>query len=148
MSLIKRNRFNLPALPDFNDFFGQDFFNWGNNNFSPTRTTLPSLNVRETQDNYKIEVAAPGMEKEDFNIELDGNTLNISSSKEVKDEKEEEGYSRKEFSYQSFHRSITLPKDVADEEKIEAKYKDGILQLTIPKKEEAKQKTPKRIEIS
>jgi len=148
MSLIKRSRFNFPALPDFNDFFGQDFFNWRNNNFSPTRTTIPSLNVNETQDHYTIEVAAPGMEKKDFNIELDGNTLNISSSKEVRDEKEEEGYSRKEFSYQSFHRSIALPKDVVDEEKIEAKYKDGILQLTIPKKEEAKQKSSKRIEIT
>ncbi|HEV2831196.1 MAG TPA: Hsp20/alpha crystallin family protein, partial [Hanamia sp.] len=96
-----------------------------------------------------VEVAAPGMSKKDFKVELDGNTLTISSEKSREEEnKEDERYSRKEFSYQSFQRTFTLQKDVVDIDKIEAKYENGLLYLVIPKKEEAKQKAPRLIEIS
>jgi HSP20 family protein len=121
--------------------------NWGLSNYSDT--TLPAVNIRETKDSYEVEMAAPGMKKEDFKIELDRNILTISSEKseEHEEQGEEEKYSRKEFSYQSFQRSFNLPKEVVDEDKIEARYREGVLHLTIPKREEAKQKPPRKIEI-
>lgn len=150
MNLIKRNGGRFPASTGvfFDDILGRELFNWGNNNFSSTSTTLPAVNIRETADNYEVEVAAPGMDKTDFEISLDGNLLTISSSKEQQGETEHEGYSRREFSYQSFQRSFELPKDVVDEEKIAARYEKGLLLLTIPKREEAKQKPPRMIEIA
>src|SRR5215204_6870244 len=104
MTLVKRNGnlFNpLPAL--FDDFFNRDSFNLGNSNFSDTNTTIPAVNIKETGENYEVEVAAPGMTKKDFKVELDGNLLTISSEKRNERENtEDERYSRKEFSYQSF----------------------------------------------
>ncbi|RCR71276.1 Hsp20/alpha crystallin family protein [Larkinella punicea] len=148
MSLIKRNGASSPAFPAlFDDFFSRDLFNWNNSNFSTTQTTIPSVNIKETTEAFEVELAAPGMEKTDFMVELDGNQLTISSVKQHSEEKEAQHYSRREFSYQSFQRSFVLPKDVVDEDRIEAKYEKGLLHLTIPKKEEAKQKGPRRIEI-
>ncbi|MGH2563460.1 MAG: Hsp20/alpha crystallin family protein, partial [Ginsengibacter sp.] len=118
-----------------------DLFNWGNQNFSDTNTTVPAVNIKESAENYEVEVAAPGMTKKDFKVELDGNSLTISSERSTeKEEKDDERYSRKEFSYQSFQRTFTLQKDVMDIDKIQAKYENGLLHLLIPKKEEAKQK--------
>ena len=96
-----------------------------------------------------MEVAAPGMTKNDFKVELDGNSLTISSQKSNQNEESsEERYSLKEFSFQSFQRTFTLQKDVVDIDKIQAKYENGLLHLIIPKKEEAKQKPPRLIQIS
>lgn len=149
MSLIKRNGSNFPFIPAFfDDVFASDLFNWNNNNFSSTSTTVPSVNILETHENFEVELAAPGMKKEDFKVELSGNTLTISSNKKHEQKEQREGYTRKEFSYQSFQRSFTLPKDVVDEDKIVAQYENGLLHLTIPKKEEAKKKAPRLIEIS
>lgn len=149
MSLIKRNGNSFASLPSlFDDFFSRELFNWGNSNFSATSTTVPSVNIRETADNYEVEVAAPGMEKKDFKVTLDDNLLTISSSKQQNQEKKEDNYTRREFSYQSFQRSFELPKNVVDEDKIIARYENGLLHLTIPKREEAKQKAPRTIEIA
>src|SRR5215213_9139347 len=132
----------------FDDVFTRDLWNWGNNSNSSTNTTIPAVNIRETNENFEVEMAAPGMTKDDFRVELDGNLLTISSEKQNQREEEEgEKYSRREFSYQSFQRSFQLQKDVVDAEKIEAKYENGVLHLLIPKKEEAKQRPPKMIEI-
>jgi len=150
MNLIKRNGNSMNQWPLlFDDFFNRDFFNWGLSNFSDTNTTVPGVNIKETKDSFEVEVAAPGMDKKDFKIQLDGNLLTISSERtdQREENNEEEKYSRKEFSYQSFQRSFTLPKDVVDEDKIEAKYENGLLHLVIPKKEEAKQKPPRQIQI-
>jgi HSP20 family protein len=149
MSLIKRNgNSTFPSFPAlFDDLFSRELFNWGNNNYSATSTTMPSVNIKETSNDFEVEVAAPGMEKKDFNITLNGNLLTISSSKQHEDEKKEENYTRREFSYQSFQRSFELPKNVVDAEKINARYENGLLHLTIPKKEEAKQSPPKVIAI-
>ena len=150
MSIIKRNNgfsTEMPAL--FNDFFTRDLWNWGLNNNSTTNTTIPAVNVSEDNDNFYVEVAAPGMKKEDFSVEIDGNTLTIRSEKEnKKEQKEGERYSRKEFSYQSFQRVFELPVHVVDSEHIEAKYENGLLLLIVPKKEEAKQRPPRTIQIS
>lgn len=150
MTIVKRNSNllnNFPAL--FDDFLNRDIFNWGLNNFSNTNTTIPAVNLKETADSYEVEMAAPGMKKGDFKVQLHGNDLTITSEKtNDKEEKSEEKYMRREFSYQSFSRTFTLQKDVVDTEKIQAKYEDGVLRLLIPKKEEAKQKEPKLIEIA
>ena len=150
MTLVKRNGTLLNPLPLlFDDFFNRDLFNWGNSNFSNTNTTIPAVNIRETAGHYDVEVAAPGMTKNDFKVELDGNALTISSQKSnQKEEMEGERYSLKEFSFQSFQRTFTQQKDVVDIEKIQAKYENGLLHLLIPKKEEAKQKPPRLIQIS
>jgi|SRR6266480_6659877 len=150
MSFIKRNGEMLPAFPGlFNDFLTKDFFNWGLSNNSNTGTTIPAVNIREDAENFVVEMAAPGMTKKDFKIELDGNLLTINSERqEEQEEKEDERYSRKEFSYQSFQRTFNLPKDVVDAEKIAAKYENGLLRLVIPKREEAKQKPPRMININ
>jgi HSP20 family protein len=149
MTLLKRNGNLLSPLPMlFDDFFNRDLFNWNNSHFSTTNTTIPAVNIMETGDSYEVEVAAPGMTKNDFKLELDGNVLTIRSEKTNKNEQKEERYFRREFSYQSFERSFTLQKDVVDVEKIHAKYENGLLLLSIPKKEEVKQKPPKQIQIS
>lgn len=145
-NLSRRN--NLFPVSMFDDFFTKDIWNWGMGNHSNTQTTIPAVNIRETADNFEVEVAAPGMSKDDFKVELDGNQLTISSEKQTENEqKEEQHYSRREFSYQSFMRSFQLPKDVVDVENINAKYENGVLHLLIPKKEEAKQRPPRQIQI-
>ena len=149
MTLIKGNGTGFPALPAlFDDLFSRELFNWGNSNFSSSGTTIPLVNIRETTDNFEVEMAAPGMEKKDFKVTLEGNTLTISSQRENHENEHYEGYSRREFSYQSFMRSFLLPKDVVKAEEIVAKYDNGVLLLTIPKQEHAKQKGPRLIEIN
>jgi HSP20 family protein len=150
MSIVKRNNGSLlPANPRtlFDDFFSRELFNWGNNNYSTTLSTLPSVNIKEDAQNFEVEVAAPGMEKQDFQITLEGNLLTISSSKKNQTEEKDDSYTRREFSYQSFQRSFELAKDVVDEDCIEAKYENGVLRLTIPKTEDAKKQAPRLIEI-
>lgn len=149
MSIVKRNSF-FPAIPQiFDDFLSRDLFDWGTRHQSSTNTTLPSVNIIENNDNFVVEMAAPGMEKKDFEIELDNETLTISSQKEVRNElKEGDRYTRREFSYQSFRRSFLLPKSVVDVSKIKAKYENGILRVMIPKREEAKATPPRKINIA
>ena len=149
MTLVKRNGSLVNSLPMlFDDFFNRDMFNWNNSNFSDTNTTIPAVNIKETADHYEVEVAAPGMTKKDFKVELDGNLLTISSESQQQERATEESYSRREFSYQSFQRTFNLQKDVVDIDKISARYENGLLQLLIPKKEEAKQKPARLIQIS
>lgn len=133
------------SLPSFIDrFFDGNLMNWTNNHME---STVPSVNVKETKDGFVVEVAAPGFEKGDFNIELDHDVLSISSEKKMENESKEDGqYTRREYSYQSFKRSFSLPES-ANGEKIEASYKNGILSVNIPKKEEAKPQPKKVIDI-
>ena len=136
MTLIKRNP-NTPAFVNlFDDFFAKDMFNWNDKNFADFGNTLPSVNVKENQQNYDIELAVPGMKKEDFKISLDRNILTISSEQKAEtEEKDENGkYTRREFNYSAFSRSFTLPSQVVDAENIAANYADGILKIMIPKK--------------
>jgi len=135
-----------PSL--FDRFFENDLFNWSNRNYSSTNTTLPSVNIKESNDDFEVEVAAPGFTKNDFKIELNHDLLTVSSGKEVENEtKEGQQFSLREFSYQSFSRSFTLPNS-ADSEKIAAKYENGILRILIPKKEEAKPRPSRQIAIA
>ena len=135
----------MPSV--FDRFFENDMFDWSNRNFSNTNTTLPAVNIKEDKDGFEVEMSAPGFEKGDFKIELNNSLLTISSEKKIENEtKEGQHFTRKEFSYQSFSRSFTLPETV-EGEKIMAKYENGVLSVSIPKKEEAKPKPVKQIEI-
>jgi len=151
MSLIVRKpQMDFPAFGSLIDqFFNNDFFDWSNRNFSVTNTTLPAVNIKEDNDKFQVEVAAPGLKKEDFKIEVNHNMLSISSEKQEEKTEGQEGgtYTRREFSYQSFVRSFSLPESV-DADKIEASYNDGVLVLNIPKKEEAKPKPARVIQIA
>ena len=146
MTLARRNE---PYFPSFIDrFLNNDLSDWGLSNFSSTNTSLPAVNVKENDDDYVIEVAAPGMKKKDFKINYHNNVLTISSEKKDESEEREDNYSRREFSYQSFQRSFTVPQNSVDSEKIEASYNDGILNIKLPKREELKPKPAKEIKIS
>ncbi len=144
MTLVKRNPNVLfPAFDDLLDnFFSSDIFDM----MPKVQASVPAVNIKETDKAFVIEMAAPGLKKDDFQIDLDKNVLTISYQK--KDEKEEENanYTKREFFFSEFKRSFTLP-DIADVEKIKASYKDGILEITIEKKDEAKVKPKKKIEI-
>lgn len=145
MKLVKPNY--SPMKDVFQDFFS----NAVNRTLSDilnidSPVSQPSVNILETADNFKIEMAAPGMEKEDFKLSLENNRLSISSIKEDKKVEESENYTRKEFSYSSFSRTFDLPESV-DVEKISANYEKGILMITLPKRTEAKPQPAKQIEI-
>jgi HSP20 family protein len=140
-----------PSLPSLIDrFFDSDLMDWDTFNFAGENMTLPAVNVKENDNEFKIEVAAPGLNKEDFKVNYDNGILTISSEKqEEKEEKEGEKVTRREFSYQSFQRSFSVPEDIIDADKISAKYDNGILYVTLPKHEEAKKaKNVKEIKIS
>lgn len=148
MSLIKRNN-DLLSTFFTDDFFPRNWLGQGMMDVFNTGTNIPAVNIHETENSFQVEMAAPGMEKKDFDIRLEGNRLTIrSEKKDRQEEKDGDRYSRREFSYQAFQRSFDLPKDVVDADRISAKYEDGLLKLSIPKMEEAKKKPPKMIKIS
>lgn len=122
------------SFPSFLDeFFGGDIFS-STKNSSFIGNSLPAVNVKENNTNFQLEVAAPGMKKGDFKIELENNILGISSETREEKTEEEENYTRREFSYSSFRRTFSLPETV-NEDDISAKYDNGVLKITIPKKE-------------
>ena len=132
-----------PTFPALLENFLNDF-----ERVAPTHQhSFPAVNVLESDNSFKIELAAPGLKKEDFKINIHENVLTISSEQKTENEENNGKYTRKEFNYKSFKRSFTLPKTV-DGEKIVASYDNGVLGLELPKKEEAKPKEPRLIEIA
>jgi HSP20 family protein len=147
MSLIKRNEANwLPSV--FDDMFKTDWLG-GTTNVNSIGTSIPAVNIQETEESFSVEVAAPGKTKEDFNIELENDVLTISSEDKKENESTERNgrYTRKEFSYSTFKRAFSLP-DSVDSEKISAQYNNGVLEILLPKREEAKVQAKRMIEIS
>lgn len=146
MSLIKSNETNwLPSVLD--DMFKTDWL--GENSSRGTiGTRIPAVNIQETEENFMLALAAPGKTKKDFNIELDNNVLTISSEeREEKTSSDANGrFTRKEFNYNNFKRAFSLPETV-ESDKISAAYKNGVLEINLPKKEEAKQQAKRMIEI-
>lgn len=141
MSLLKRNNVLFPAL--FNDMMSPDWFGGLENE----RTHVPAVNIKENENGFELQMAIPGLHKDDVNIEIDENVLTISSEVKTETESKEESYTRKEFTYGSFKRSFTLPETI-DEDKINAIQENGVLKLTLPKKEEALPKPKRLIEIA
>lgn len=148
MTLIKRTDSSWPFPSMMDNLFSRDLMDWSTSNFSNTNTTIPAVNIKETDDDFQIEVAAPGMDKKDFKINLDNNQLMISSERKSNVKEKDENYTRKEFSYQSFQRTFNLSDQLIDGDKISAKYCDGVLCLTLPKREEVKPKPARLIKIA
>lgn len=138
MTLIKRR-------PLFTDFFENDRFfdnfqkDWVNR--------IPSVNITENSKEFKIEFGAPGLKKEDFKVDIDKNTLTVSSEKEEKKKEENERFTKQEFNYSSFSRSFMLPDSVKTDD-VKAKYEDGILKIHLTKKEDSKNNERKQIQVS
>src|SRR6056297_2547309 len=152
MSLVKFKRRPFVNLITQDFFDMDDFFDnrrWVRDMISDQfwngKRSEPALNIKETDDTFEIELAAPGFAKKDFEVTIEDGCLNISAEKSVSDEEKEEKFTRREFSYSSFQRSLQLPDTVKDED-IKAKYNDGILSFKLTKKEEAKQLAPKKVE--
>tara|TARA_R110002049_G_scaffold298365_3_gene488058 strand:+ start:8625 stop:9101 length:477 start_codon:yes stop_codon:yes gene_type:complete len=138
---------NFPTWSNWiDDIFNRDLPSVFNSNFN-TGITLPKVNIKETEDAFVVDMAVPGLKKSDFHIDLDNQVLSISTELKEENESEEENYTRREFGYSSFKRTFTLP-DSVDDGKIDASYKDGVLSILLPKKEEAKQKPARTIKIS
>jgi HSP20 family protein len=145
MTLVKRTNGLFPSVPSFfDDFFVKDLMGWSNAN-NAYGASLPAVNIRQDENNFEVEVAAPGLAKEDFKVEVENNVLTISSEKEI--ENEDRGYTRREFGYGSFRRTFTLPENQVDVEKVKASYNNGILHILLPKREEVKPKPARTIKI-
>jgi len=142
MTLTRKRDSFFPSA--WNDLFENNFLN------APTPTqrgiTVPAVNIKEDENGYTIEMASPGMKKEDFKIDLDNDLLSITSEKMDKTEDKEDNYTRQEYSFSKFSRSFRIP-EAANREEINAEYVDGILSVHITKKEEAKVKPKRTIEI-
>jgi HSP20 family protein len=108
---------------------------------------VPPANISESSKDYKLELSVPGLNKEDFQIEIENGALTVSCEKEEESSEEKDNYTRKEFSYKSFQRSFPLPENVREEE-INAKYEDGVLKITIPKREIIISRGKKAIKVS
>ncbi len=134
----------FPAVAD--DFF-TPWSEWFQRNNIFNQDTVPALNVSDEKDEYIVTVAAPGLEKSDFDIRVNENVLTISATSEKENEGNEKNYRRREYSYSTFSRTITLPPDV-NKEGIEGKYDKGILTLHLPKNENGKTGTGKTIQVS
>lgn len=149
MTLTKLSNSVLPSFPSiFDRFFDGELSDWNLNNFSGANSTLPSVNVTENNNEFLIDVAAPGLKREDFKVNYDNGILAISSEKKNESvSKSDEKVTRKEFSYESFQRSFSIAEQVIDAENIKANYTDGILHIVLPKREELKPKPAREIEI-
>jgi len=136
MTLVKfNNKRNNALMPGFNDVFESIF----NDTFFNDRmvTRVPAVNISETENSYHVELAAPGLKKHDFKLNLEGNQLTISVEQSTDHEDNRKNYSKREYSYSSFARSFTLPES-ADDSNIDANYTNGVLRIDIAKREEAK----------
>lgn len=134
---------------DMEDFFDNRFWKRGmlSDRFWNGRTGEPALNIKETNDHFEIELAAPGFNKKDFKVTIDEGYLVIAAEKSKEKEEKEEEFTRREFSYNAFERSLLLPENVKVED-IKAKYADGILKFKLLKEEVVEKREPKTVEIS
>ena len=144
--LIKKS----PTFPNlthwFEDFLTNDFFDWNEKNFAKLGTTLPSVNLKENDKSYHFEMAAPGLKKDDFQIDIHQGVLSVKAEKKEEIEEKDEKYLRREFKYERFYRSFNLPENI-NEDSIKATYHDGLLKISIDKKEVKPVINKKSIEV-
>lgn len=144
--LMPTLRSNLSEIFDFDKVFDEGIFNpptWSSRLF----TQVPAANICETENEYTVELAVPGLKKEDFIVDIDNNVLEIKVEKEESKKEEKENYTRKEYDYQAFYRSFNLP-DSVKPEKINAKYTNGILSIHLPKQVKTPQQKIKKIPVT
>lgn len=161
MTLVKSNKRRAPATrssfmsqePAFTDLFdlSKGIFNLNrifNGDFENSINEFPAINVKDLKDTYEVQLAAPGLEKSDFKITMDNGILTITAEKEQNTEEEKEGFIRKEFSFNSFSRSMSLPEFINEDEEVKATYRDGVLKLLLKKTKEMEKPSPKTIKVS
>ena len=146
----RKNRPTLGQFPSLgtllNDIWSEDMSSVLRSNFNEG-ITLPKVNIKESHESYELHMAVPGFKKDNFNISMENEELLISAEIKENNEETNDEFTRKEFGYASFRRSFILP-DTVDGDKIKANYEDGILNVVLPKKEEAKPKPARTIKIS
>jgi HSP20 family protein len=158
MSLVK-SRSRSPMMRESfmeNDPFFSDLFNrkglWNLNRLFnedlERQMNVPSLNISEKEKSYEVELAAPGFSKGDFDITIDNGMLTISADRKEESKEEKDAYIRKEFSYNSFSRSINLSDNIDENQEVKASYKDGVLKLELTKNESQLSKEPKKVKVS
>lgn len=150
MTLVKFKNNNGFGRDGFVPSIFTDFFNdYFTGDLSPrtANASIPAVNIHEGENDFALELAVPGMQKSDFNIEVENGVLTVSAEKKFEKSEEDKNYTRKEFSYSSFKRSFTMPDSVSPDN-ISAKYENGVLSLALPKKEESKVKPAKAIKVS
>jgi len=145
MTLIKFNRNKFPWNENMVDFFNRDVFI--NDEFFNLEKSVPAMNVKEHKDDFEIELSVPGFDKDDFEITLDNDVLEVTAKKSKEEVKEEEDFTRKEFNYNSFKRAVQIPATVDSNKKVKATYKNGILKLNLLKKEASIEKPKRHIEV-
>ena len=141
-TLMRPRTLNPSVFDDFFKPWNEWFFDKKGN-----MATVPAVNVKESDGNYQVMLAAPGLKKEDFHIDVDGNLVTISAETKSEKEEKEEQFTRKEYSYSSFSRTFTLPENI-EQDKIEAKYENGELKLVLPKKGGVQTPAKKEIKIN
>ena len=141
MSLVKRNNLVFPAL--MNEILKPDWFG----GLETVNTNLPSVNIKENETNFELELSVPGWLKDDIKIELEKDVLSVSAEVKTEEVKKDEKYTRKEFVLKSFRRAFTLPNTI-DAESIKANYENGVLGFVLPKKADALPKPKRMIELS
>ena len=142
LTLAKANE-RIPMM--FDDFF-KPWNDWFDGGLTGRTIHMPAVNIEELKDHYAILLAVPGMKKDDFKIDVDGNLLTISSEKEENIEEKDKRFTRREYSYSSFSRTFTLPEEIV-KDKIEAKYENGVLTVALPRKEDSFKLMTKQIEV-
>lgn len=141
------SRTTKPRDPIFmNDFMEKTWLDFPMNKKPGENKTIPAINIIETEDKFRIEIAAPGMSKKDFDINIENDRLTVSSNLE-REEKEGDKYARREFNYASFKKEFNLPNEFIDKDKVKATYEDGVLHILLPKKEESKPNPSRNIEV-
>lgn len=146
MSLIKLNKNRLPWNSNLVDFFNRD--DLFDTEFFNMEKSLPAMNIKEDDQGFEIELASPGFEKEDFEITMNEDILEVAASKKEEENEQNDAYTRQEFNYRSFRRALQLPKSVDNSKEVEATYTNGILKLLLMKKEEGKSKNKRIIELA
>ncbi len=143
MTLVRRTNRNFDSL--LNNFMGGDFYMNSNGMYCGSQS-LPAVNILENDDQYQIEIAAAGLNKEDFNIEFNNGKLKVSAQKS--DKEEQVKYTTREFNYAGFSRSFSIPKQKINDEAISAAYENGVLTISLPKREEVKPKPVRNVQIA
>src|SRR5690606_7666634 len=138
-SMFPWNNGGLRSLLNYDPFF--------DDNLLEEESFMPAMNVKENDSDYEIEFAAPGFSKKDFDVSIDGDMLHVCGEKSIEKKEKEDDYTRREFSYNSFKRSLKLPANVNADKKVKATYNDGILKLNLLKKEDSQTTSKKKIEI-
>lgn len=148
MKLIKREDMNPRMNPLFGSFLSDEFFNWPTNGYEKNRGYSPAVNISENENGFTLDVAAPGLQKEDFTIKIEDDLLTISAEVKTESEDKTPNYTRKEFGFKSFKRSFRITEEQINQDEIKASYENGVLSIQLPKKEEAKPLPARSISIS